>query len=82
MSAVVSDYEIARKQFEMFVEVRGWFFMKFGTNIKNPTQYVGKCLDGAGEMQNFLISQNGKYYQHNKQTEKWNPVPYVLEVGE
>ena len=78
MREKVSDYQVAETGFELFVKARDWYFMGFKANIKNPSQFIGTCLDSKGDLKQFLISQKGNYYQYFGPKD-WRPVEYVLK---
>lgn len=63
MENPISKFSTARMTFDLFVEVRDWSWMGFRTNPKNPDQYLGQCMDKAGEEYDFLITSEGKYYR-------------------
>jgi hypothetical protein len=77
------SFNIARTQFDLFLEQRELIFLDFKINHKNPKQYLGVCSNyKTGREDYYLISENGNYYLRDHQTEKWNPVPYVLKRGD
>lgn len=86
MSNFLEDFKIQRISFQMFCEARGWNIEAFSTNDKNPTQFLGRCLDGEYQMRTFIITKKGDYIGYcgpGKGTigkdKSWEPVAYVLQ---
>ena len=74
-----SKYDIAKLQFDLFCEKRGYEVMSFMTNYKNKEQFLGENMDHESlESVTILISKNNKYYQllGNK---KFKEIDYVLK---
>lgn len=63
MSNLVNSYTTARMTFELFVQARGWQWLGFRSNPKNPSQHLGQCVDQNAEEYYFLITQSGKYFR-------------------
>lgn len=77
-----SKYDIAKLQFDLFCEKRGYEVMSFMTNYKNKEQFLGEYMDPESlESVTILISKNNKYYQllGNK---KYKEIEYVLKEEE
>lgn len=85
MTDYVGEYRIQRMTFEMFCEVREWTIDSFRSNDKNPSQFIGRCIDTDGQLRTFIITKKGKYVEYcgpGKGTigkeKAWAPIEYVL----
>ncbi|GGI64720.1 hypothetical protein ACFQOY_13790 [Enterococcus alcedinis] len=85
MKDYVGEYRIKRIEFEMFCDVRKWTIDSFRSNDKNPSQYIGRCIDDEWKLRTFVITKKGNYIEYcgpGKGTvgkdKAWVPIEYVL----